>query len=88
MRVLMDEAQVALDFSRSTATYFPNRVEYESVYVHLVHWKENDLALGSELTALRKLFEDDFKFNVTTFAIPPERGQQLLNYELSSFVSQ
>lgn len=84
----MDAGQLAQDFSKSTSTYFSNRSEYESVYALLIYWKENDIGPEDELTALRKLFEDDFNFKVTTFPIPSERGQQLLNYELSDFVSQ
>lgn len=84
----MDEVEIAEEFHRNTSTYFLDGLEYESVFALLIHWRDNDIAPDREITALRKLFEDDFNFEVTTFPIPSQGGQQRLALEISSIVYQ
>lgn len=84
----MDEVEIVEEFYRNTSTYFSNGVEYESVFVLLIYWRDNDIAPDHEIAALRKLFEGDYNFEVTTFPIPTQGGQQRLALEISSFVYQ
>jgi hypothetical protein len=87
-RSALEEVKIAEEFYRNTSTYFSNGLEYESVFALLIHWRDNDIAPDHEIAALRKLFEDDYNFEVATFPIPTHGGQQRLALEISSIVYQ
>ncbi|KAF1353283.1 hypothetical protein BDV97DRAFT_346225 [Delphinella strobiligena] len=83
----MTEVQIANDFAESASRHLAERLEYDSMSVLLIYWKENDLHPDSELQDLRRLFEKKFNFTVTSFPIPPTKSEQRLNYQLAAFVA-
>ncbi|KAL1631908.1 hypothetical protein SLS56_004113 [Neofusicoccum ribis] len=84
----MDAEKFESQFRETTSTYFADRNEYKTVHVLITYWIENDLGLEEELESLRKIFEDDYHFAVTTFPIPLEGSQRRLNTEISNFIDK
>jgi hypothetical protein len=84
----MNESKIVEEFTKTTSTYFSDRVDYDSVYALLVSWKDNDLAPDNEIAELRKVLESDYNFKAHGYSIASEGAQQGLNLEISSCVAQ
>jgi hypothetical protein len=81
------ESQVASDFTQHSAAFFKDRSEYDSVNVLLLYWRDGDLEVGHELTALRTLFGLNLNFLVASYPIPGDGTQQArLHKEIATFV--
>ena len=83
----MVEDDVVESFKSSIGTNLQSL--YTQVHVLLIAWADNDLGdVEAEISDLRKVFEEDYKYtSISFFPIPVDGSQRrLLNAEISSFV--
>jgi hypothetical protein len=83
------EEQVASKLNESLTSIVSQRHSYDAVYALLISWAETDDAkIADEVEAVRNLFESDFGFVVSKYAIPSDRSGANLQHTLTTLCIQ
>lgn len=81
------ETDIIKKVRETSAAYLAERIEYSSVHVLFLSWKENDINPVEEIDGLRKLFETDLGYTTSEYKIPIDHSQRAgLNLELSELI--
>lgn len=76
----------AEDFNQALKTSFPSGPNlYTAVHVLLLRWIEDDLGVQIEMSALRRVFEALFHFDVEEWQIPSLNPTRALQKKLYGF---
>ena len=76
----------AEDLNQALKASFPsNPNPYTSVHVLLLRWTEDDLGVQTEISALRRVFESRFHFDVEEWQIPGVNSTRALQKKLYGF---
>ena len=76
----------AKDLNQALKTSFPTGPNpHTAVYVLLLRWAEDDLGVQFESSALRKVFETQFRFDVEEWQIPSLNSTRALQKKLYGF---
>ncbi|KAL8680082.1 MAG: hypothetical protein Q9224_006975, partial [Gallowayella concinna] len=74
------------DLQKAIANSFPRpKTLYIAVHVLLLRWAEDDLNVQEELTVLKTVFEDQFKFATEQWDIPSHNSTRALQTKLYDF---
>ena len=81
------EASVlANELNASLRDAFANSIEYEKVYVLLIHWEDGESEIAEESQQLLSFFNDIWRFSTSIVPIPSERSQAALQNAISNFI--
>ncbi|KAI4196632.1 MAG: hypothetical protein LQ348_002269, partial [Seirophora lacunosa] len=74
------------DLQKAISSSFPRlATPYTSVHVLLLHWAEDDLNVLDELTTLKRVFENQFRFATEQWDIPSQNSTRALQTKLYDF---
>ena len=74
------------DLAGSLTYSFPAKdCSYPAVYVVLLRWVEDNLGVQSEINKLRRVFENQFHFNVEEWYIPTSNPYEFLEDKIFHF---
>lgn len=73
----------------AAAAAFPNggRSRYKEVHVLLLSWEEDNLGVIKELTELRDVFENLYRFQTETWNIPTLESHNALAFRMMQFLN-
>ncbi|KAL8958678.1 MAG: hypothetical protein Q9193_004313 [Seirophora villosa] len=74
------------DLQKAISSSFPRKATpYTSVHVLLLRWAEDDLNVLDELTTLKRVFENQFRFATEQWDIPSQNSTRALQTKLYNF---
>ncbi|RPA80706.1 hypothetical protein BJ508DRAFT_415189 [Ascobolus immersus RN42] len=82
------EEEVIQDFRANTEEYWRTRGDYDEVHALLLHWEDDDLNVAPEVSKLRDILDENFRYSTKVFRIPSDHPRAKLQVELSTFLDK